>query len=61
MILTANFSRTNVLYLGLWTGAFYSAYLSGTTGHRRTFVKSEWAATAKVICKSAGPQQQLFV
>jgi len=32
------------LNLSFWTGALYSAYLSGTSGHRKRFVKSEWAA-----------------
>jgi len=35
---------TNVLYLTLWTGALHLAYLSGTRGHRISFIKSEWAA-----------------
>jgi len=28
---------TNVLYLSLWTGTLYWAYLSDTSGHRRSF------------------------
>jgi len=36
----------------------YSAsLLSDTNGHRKSFVKSEWAAAVQ----SAGPKQQLFV
>jgi len=30
----------------------YSAYLSGTSGHRRSSIKSEWAAAVQVISKS---------
>jgi len=32
---------TKVLFLSLWPGALFSL-LSGTSGHRRTFVRSEW-------------------
>jgi len=54
------FSRlANVLNFSLWTGALYSAYLSGTSGHRRSTITSEWAAAVQVISKSVRPQQQL--
>jgi len=34
---------TAVFFYSLWTGAACLSYLSDTRGHRRNFVKSEWA------------------
>jgi len=38
---------TKARFLSVWTGALCLAYLSDTSGHRRSFVKSEWVAAVK--------------
>jgi len=48
-----------VLYISLWTRALYSAYLSDTSGHRRSFVV-EVGSNSLSNLQSVRPQQQLF-
>jgi len=46
-----------------WTGTLCSAYLLGISGHRRSFVKSEWAAVRGSLSNLSicvWPQHQLF-